>query len=390
MKLVGGTANLTNWNVYNMASIFLTKKAFESMDDSSLEYRIISKQTKVYVDLTEKELIETLEPEHECLGYGVNSLFDFQEEHANVSFCAAKETFDQIKNGNYSAFGRNPDGIFVIDMDDKTAETVKNEYGVLCMNEGKMDFSVLTQEHREFCEREIKDKFVEYDLSPKPVHLTINQLIPENVILPCNSIVVIDKYLFKDDEEGKCLTEILSRLLNRKLKKSFCHLLIIFDNKESCKSGEDRKDAFRRIVTGMQPILEKVNDLHIKVEFLAGDFDPPKMFEDMHNRKIITNYSVISVEHGFGMFNDKNQIKWDQKFTVESLYSDGITTSSVTPEKERRIVMNKVCSIVRYATEKFDKTSTRPAFRFGQDAKANPTKIAPKDLVNRLVRFYEQ
>ena len=373
-----------------MASIFLTKKAFESMDDSSLEYKIISKQTKIYVDLSKEELTGLLEPDDSSLGYGVNPLFDFQEENTNVSFCAAKETFDQIKNGNYSAFGKIPDGIFVIDIDEKTAETLKNEYGILCMNESKMDFSILTQEHSEFCEREIKDKFVEYDLSPKPSHLTISQLIPENVILPCNCIIVIDKYLFKDDEEGRCMVEILSRLLNKKLKKSFCHLLLVFDNKECCKSGEDSKSAFRRIVTGLQPILEKVNDLHIKVEFLAGDFNPPKMFEDLHNRKIITNYSVIGAEHGFGMFNDRNQMKWDQKFCIESLYSDGINTSSVTPEKERQIIMKKVCSIVRYAVEKFDKTDARPAFRFGQDMKANPTKISPKDLVNRLVGFYKQ
>ena len=52
--------------------------------------------------------------------------------------------------------------------------------------------------------------------------------------------------------------------------------------------------------------------------------------------------------------------------------------------------MKKVCSIVRYARDKFDKTDSRPKFRFGQDTKTNPTKISPKDLVNRLERFYEQ
>ena len=374
-----------------MASLFLTKNAFESIDDSSLEYRIISKQTKVYVDLSKDELDELLLPEDDSLGYGTNSFFDFQKDHTNVSFCAAKETFDQIKLGNYSAFGNIPDGIFVLDVDEKTAKNIENAYGVLCMTEDKMDFSMLTRKHSEFCEREIKDNAVDYDLSPNPSHLTIGQLIPEEVILPCNCIIVIDKYLFDDDEEGKCLAEILSRLLNRKLNKSYCHLLIIFDNaKAGGPTEETRKAAFRNIVTGLQPSFERVNDLQIKVEFLAGDFNPPKMFEDMHNRKIITNYTIITAEHGFGMFNKRNQMKWSQKFTVESLYSDGISTSSVTPEKERQLIMKKVCSIVRYARDKFDKTDSRPKFRFGQDTKANPTKISPKDLVNRLERFYEQ
>ena len=373
-----------------MASIFLTKKAFESIDDTSLEYKIVSKQTKVYVDLSKEDLVELLEPEDNNLGYGTNSLFDFQEDHTNISFCAAKDIFDQIKHGNYSAFGEYPDGIFVLDVDEGTAEKIKNAYGVLCMSEDKIDFSILTRKHSEFCEREQKDNAVEYDLSTKPSHLTISQLIPEEVILPCNCIVVIDKYLFKDDKDGKCLVEILSRLLNRKLNKSFCHLLIIFDNSDVGPTEELRKEAFRNIVTGLQPMIEKVNDLQLKVEFLAGDFNPPKMFEDMHNRKIITNYSIISAEHGFGMYNKSNQMKWDQKFTVESLYSEGINTSCGTPEKERQIIMKKVCSIVRYAKEKFDKTSRRPEFRFGQDSKANPTKISPMNMVNRLVRFYEQ
>ena len=371
-----------------MASLFLTKKAFESIDDTSLEYKIVSKQTKVYVDLSKEELIDLLEPGDDCLGYGSNPLFDFQEDHTNVSFCAAKETFDQIKNGEYSAFGQFPDGIFVLDVDEKTVNNLKDAYGVLCMTESNIDFSMLTQSHREFCEREEKDKAVDYDLLPKPSHLTVSQLIPEDVLLPCNSIVVIDKYLFKDDRDGNCLVEILSRLLNRRLNKSYCHLLIIFDNSDAGPTEDMRKDAFRNIVTGLQPAIEKVNDLHIKVEFLAGDFNPPKIFEDMHNRKIITNYSVITAEHGFGMYNKGNQMKWDQKFTVESLYSDGINTSSTTPEKERQIIMRKVCSIVKYANEKFDKTNPRPKFRFGQDSKANPNKISPKDMINRLVRFF--
>lgn len=372
-----------------MASLFLTKKAFESIDDSSIEYKIVSKQTKVYVDLTNEELDELLEPDDESLGYGVNSLFDFQEDHTNVSFYAAKEIFDQIKRGNYSAFSEYPDGIFVLDVDEGTADNIRNAYGVLCMAENKLNFSMLTQRHSEFCEREEKD-VVDNTLTQNPTHLTISQLIPENVILPCNSIVVIDKYLFKDDKDGKCLVEILSRLLNRRLNKSYCHLLIIFDNSDAGPTEEMRKNAFRDIVAGLQPVLERVNDLHIKVEFLAGDFNTPKLFEDMHNRKIITNYSIISAEHGFGMYNKRNQMKWDQKFTVESLYSDGLVTSSATPEKERQLIMKKVCSIMRYAREKFDKTNTRPKFRFGQDAKSNPTKISPTDMVNRLVRFYEQ
>jgi hypothetical protein len=372
-----------------MASVYLTKKAFESMEDSSLEYNILSKQTKVYVDMTDDQLDKLLIPDDESLGYGTNPFFDFQEEHVNVTFSAAKEIFDQIKNGNYSAIGKIPDGIFVLDVDEKTAENIKNSFGVLCMSEDNMDFSILTRRHTEFCEREIKDNAVEYDLATKPRHLTFADLIPEDMILPCNSIVVIDKYLFDDDKEGKCLIGILSRLLGKKLQRSYCHLLIIFDNAKVGTSEENRKEAFRNIVTGLQPIIEKINDLRIKVEFLAGDFNPPKMFEDMHNRKIVTNYSIITAEHGFGMYDNKDHMKWDQKFTIESLYSDGINTTSITPEKERQIIMKKVCSIVRYAREKFDKNNPRPQFRFGQDAKANPTKISPKDLVNRLERFYE-
>lgn len=373
-----------------MASVYLTKKAFESLDDSSLEYRIISKQTKVYVDLSKDQLDELMIPEDSDLEYGSNSLFDFQEQYSNVSFCSAKDTFEQIKNGNYSAFEKIPDGIFVLNVDQKKADDIKSLYGVLCMPEEKINFSMLTNKHTELCEREIKDNAVEYDLNPKPSHLSIAQLIPDEVVLPCNSIVVIDKYLFDDDKDGKCLVKILSRVLSKKLQSSLCHLLIIFDNAKAGPTEVMRKDAFRSIVTKMQPSFEKINDLHIKVEFLAGDFNPPKMFEDMHNRKILTNYSVITAEHGFGMYNSNGRMKWDQKFTVQSLYSDGLSTSSLTPEKERQKILTKVCSIVRYAEDKFDKTNNRPSFRFGQDTRANPIKVSPKDMKNRLIRFHEQ
>ena len=83
MKLVSGTVNLTNWNDNNMAKVFMTKKAFDGLDDSSLEYGIISKQTKVYLDLSDEELNKFLIPEDDEIGNGTNTLFDFQQEHTN-------------------------------------------------------------------------------------------------------------------------------------------------------------------------------------------------------------------------------------------------------------------------------------------------------------------
>ena len=191
----------------------MTKKAFDGLDDSSLEYGIISKQTKVYLDLSDEELNKLLIPEDDEIGNGTNTLFDFQQEHTNVSFLTGKELFEQVKNNNYSSLTKIPDGIFVLNVDQPTAEKIKKQFGVICMSEEHIDFSILTRRHVEFCEREIKDNAVDYDLSPKPKHVTANDLIPDDMILPCNSVVVIDKYLFDDDKEGTCIAGLLARLL---------------------------------------------------------------------------------------------------------------------------------------------------------------------------------
>ena len=95
MKLVSGIVNLINWSDNNMAKVFMTKKAFDGLDDSSLEYGIISKQTKVYLDLSDEELNKLLIPEDDEIGNGTNTLFDFQQEHTNVSFLTGKELFEQ-------------------------------------------------------------------------------------------------------------------------------------------------------------------------------------------------------------------------------------------------------------------------------------------------------
>jgi len=388
MKLVSGIVNLINWSDNNMAKVFMTKKAFDGLDDSSLEYGIISKQTKVYLDLSDEELNKLLIPEDDEIGNGTNTLFDFQQEHTNVSFLTGKELFEQVKNNNYSSLTKIPDGIFVLNVDQPTAEKIKKQFGVICMSEEHIDFSILTRRHVEFCEREIKDNAVDYDLSPKPKHVTANDLIPDDMILPCNSVVVIDKYLFDDDKEGTCIAGLLARLLPRTLNAQCpCHLLIIYDNSKAGATEEMHKLAFKNISEIMYPVLKKINGLDITVEFLAGDFAPPKMFEDLHNRKIVTNYTLISAEHGFGMYDGHNRMKWDQEFSVEALYSDGLSNSSVTPDKKRQIILKKVGTIVKYAQEKFDKGNKRPQFRYGKNDKCNPTKISPNELENRLVIF---
>lgn len=373
-----------------MASIYLTKEAFDkiSLEEDSLEFKIITRQHDVYLDMSNEQILDLLDPDEETMQESPSSLFEFQQEFHTIAFKTGKSIFDNVRRKNYDVLLDIPNGIFIFDVDKATADSIKNKYGVICMSSNDIDFSVLTKSNTIYLERE-KMEYPPFDEEQKAEHYNINQIITDDVLTPCNTFVIIDKYIFKDDKEGKCLVEILSRLIPKTLKESVCHVLIIFDT--CCDSPLKKEEVFRQISTDIQQKIAKIHDKNIVVEFLAGGRQST-LFGDMHNRNIISNYCIISAEHGLSFYDNRGRSLYDQKVSIQGLYSDGLANKSHSPEHGINLIRRKVINIIRFAQEHFSKDLKKdlegnkyPEYRFSQDGKCNPVKISPKDIKNRLV-----
>ena len=364
-----------------MASFYLSFDAFNKIYNSnSVEFQIMTKQKTVYLDLSDNELDSYMLPDEGSLGDETNPLFDFQQSYANVSYKSGKQLFEDVKNDLYDKLYTIPDGIFILDVNEKKAKDLSKQYGVICISSNNIDLSFLTSQNSVYCEREIKKDYDGEAFNPK--HFELTTIIPGRVLHPSNTIIVIDKYLFKDDPDGNSITKLLSFLLKKELKRGICQVLIIFQN-ASLQKEDDRKKYFKNIVEKMYDTISDIHKLDIELEFFAGDYDP-SFWDDMHNRKIITNYSILSAEHGLGMYLNK-KMRWDQKITVESLYSQGLTTCKQTTEDQIGIILKKIRFMIENAKKKFDKNTDRPKYRYSRDRNTNPNEVSPSDITNRLV-----
>lgn len=371
-----------------MASFYLTRKAFDSIRPDTIEYKILGKQNQIFLDMSQDELYDENDND-EVTDYGLSSLCDFQLEFANVSFESGREIHDAALKGCYTKLLEIPDGIFVLNTSKEKASEISKKYGILCLSDQEFDFDMLTRSHSKFMERQISVDESAVEIN-KPINdnpIQLSNIFPDEVMLPCNTAIIIDKYLLnKDDKTGKITSRILEKIFKTGLLSDTGQLLFIVE----VSNTPNRKEDFKAIAENVYREFTNIHNSKFFVAFL-GVNSIEKIFGDLHNRCIITNYAVISAEHSLALVNERGYSKYDQYFTIRNLYSEGITNRSDTPEKARRMILRKVQGHVDIAIRHFDKNNEAPNFLYAHERDGSlvskPRKVSPSDLKNRFIKI---
>ncbi len=265
----------------------------------------------------------------------------------------------------------DPYAVFLLDISPELAKQISSKYGVICHSLQKhpksnplfiesLDISILQNK---------KGKDWDYLLSPESV-------------LPSNSVIVIDRYLFakqgtSGESEGiENIYNILNNILPHNLEIEY-HVLIVFD---STKNDTRSDSTFSKIATKINKLKNKLNrEYPIVIETMSIDSNNG-FYSDTHNRRIVSNYFIIRADHSLKAFKNSIGI-CTQVISFDWAASKGIVSSkrSDLPAKS----LFSVIEGIKKAIEQYKESKDPDMVNFSQNGRS--TNI--KDLKNRLIRL---
>lgn len=222
----------------------------------------------------------------------------------------------------------HPCDVFVYDGTDISLKP-QDEYGTLVLSSLTKDakshkyltrqWSSLITEGQPCCWKDVLDKF------------------HKGKTPPSNALIIIDRYLFAYNPESRTdykngirnVFGIMDELLPEKFDGEY-HVLIVFDD-TAISNGA----TVSQISRGLQKIKMQLKRNYIPtIELLTVNKNvDSKMFSETHDRRIISNYYIISCSHGFSAIqppaahkDDINYIgygsgAWSQKIRYEGIYA---------------------------------------------------------------------
>ena len=216
---------------------------------------------------------------------------------------------------------RNPSSIFVLDISIIEAEKIQKSYGVICLCNQNLYLNKLIDTNDEQTTSE-----------GEPMGEGWPTVLRSVSSLPSNTLLLSDRYLFscinpRFGEGFANVKSILDVLLPEKFLGEY-HVIVIFDNENKHPSY-----SFDEIVTQLDSLKQKLRrDYPILMEVL-GITPDCEIYTKFHNRRIVSNYYIIKVEHKLAAFNG-NEGTSLQTITPQVLFTlDSLSNRSTPPLK---------------------------------------------------------
>ena len=233
-----------------------------------------------------------------------------------------------------------PSSLFILDIPLTDAINIQTSYGVICLCGENANINRLVDVNDE---QTIGDQ----ELLGNGWSTVLKSLKD----IPSNALLLTDRYLFSGyyPKIGNGIDNVLS-ILDTLLPKKFLgeyHVTIVFDN----ESKNEKYTSFNEIVTQLSSVrLALHRDYPINMEIL-GITPDCEIYNDLHNRRIVSNYFIVKVEHKMAAFN-KNVSTCEQTITPQVLFTvDSLNHNSTPPLK----AIDHVLATIR----KFSKGASR-------------------------------
>ena len=223
---------------------------------------------------------------------------------------------------------KNPSSLFILDIPLAEAKKIQVEYGVMCRSGVDTNISTLIDIYDEHT----TDK-------NEPLGRGWDTVLDSVEPLPSNALILTDRYLFKNtnarygngfDNVRSILTELLPRELN-----TTYHITIIF-NKDSI----DPLYNFQTIAKRLNDIKEEMKRPYPITMEVLGITGKNETYHNLHNRRIVSNYFVVKMDHRLAAFN-KTVGTVDQTITPQVLFTEeSLNRHSTAPLKTMRQVVS--------------------------------------------------
>lgn len=292
---------------------------------------------------------------------------------------AYPDFFERIKN-NRSDITKLSSPICLLDISKEDAEQIRRDYGVCCYDiESKM---------KPFVAKRGWDIETSDEEKPKSWNYFYDGIIPF-----CNSILIIDRYLFASDYNKKNgepdeiiqdsydnLEQIMKNVLPKESKCSNFVLTIVF----SCSSN---KGGIGEYDPSWTEIIEEIQNIKIRIgrpfeydiEVISVD-KGCAYYNDTHDRFVITNYSITEATHKLKAYRYGGFSLCKQKLFFDYSYSKGIDEEdkSSIPAATQERVLN---ALKNYINDKKNKAKIRYALN-GEEFSLSERNVRNKMLLS--------
>lgn len=326
-----------------MLSIFIPQDTLEDIvidnmasdmepEDQDVWYKIFTKQEYIYVASSDgREYVSQDEP-----------LFYLSDSYGVEIRYETKYITGIADNHDWVCQYSN--GIFLLNIDECDAEQIQHDYGVICQSVDHLDCDALHDQNLSFSPNVGQEGY-----SWKKILRRIN-----SKYYPSNHLTIIDRYLFSDlecfDTALQNVYEIINAMLpTHELKRNY--KLTVFIGEQE----ENKTVPLEMITKGINEILlliKRPYTIDFELFFL---YHQSPLYKSTHNRRILTNYTITTIEHMINAFKG-GVSKCQQSIQVHGLYSwaslDGLCDASC---KMHNDIIEDICDYIGkwvYATSK--------------------------------------
>ncbi len=322
-----------------LADIYVSEKDKDE-NNQNVWYKILKKQSYIYVnndcniknDYAEEifnlESQENYDKKALRELYKLQQLADFQQGYNVDIKKSLLVDMDNIET-TPAIVHNDPCAIYLLKIDKQKAKKIQQDYGVICQSIDALDESFLTKGN--------------IDMSPRKGEKEYgwNKVLNILKYFPSNALLINDRNLFsnesRDSSSGKpgnkAGIENLYEILENIIPKRFCgeyHVFVCFD---SCSLKYVSADYICKQIFMLKKRLNRRNTIVFEILVIHGKNS--YRYEITHNRRILTNYFIITAEHQLKAFNESKCL-CSQHITGNKLYSFGLYDYNDAPEKLHR------------------------------------------------------
>lgn len=261
---------------------------------------------------------------------------------------AYPDFFEKIKN-DQEIMTKLSTPIYLLDITNEEAEEISREYGICCYAIGTMSKPFIVKRGWDIETTDV-EKPNSWDYFYKDIHSY------------CNSIVIIDRYLFscefnkKNGEPNEViqdsyanLEQIMNNILPKESKCKDFTLTIIFSCSTISGGLGEKPPKFSEIIEEVQNIKERIGrPFDFNIEIVSIDRGCA-YYNDTHDRFIITNYSITEASHKLKAYRTGGISLCKQKLYFDYTYSKGIEEGdkSSLPATTQERVLNALQNYIR-------------------------------------------
>lgn len=340
-----------------MFTIYSEKEIFEDIilfnDINPTWYRIFCNHSDICLNMTDAELLSEEVPN--------TPIFEYIMANGGRSPVALKDYFDSVYS-DPRLISDKPRSVFFLNYSPEVANGLQDSFGVIVQSPKAINDNILKGTFY----KELQKGSVMVDEPRIGWNHLINFSLP-----PSNSIVIVDEYLFKNEENNEIIgkhnvVNLLNSLLPSRLQTDYHILLITQDHDRSQEWCE-------RFAGELKAEIVRLRKYSIKFELVFS--------ESMHKRKIMLNYMSITCDKGFCVFkvSDSMTVRDDNDFRCERIFNRLEVGEGDTDFTSSEIILGRIKNQCKTVKEYINNRHSDPNNRILGDC------MKDKTIINRLI-----